>query len=141
MLDGSRDNRVSDTGKGASGVVLGVAEVGGGVPEAVGGLELALGVAEGAKLDGHAGADAQQRRQRALVKRQRALLRVDRPRRVQRRRVRRPRLQPHLHDVEWLAWFVRAVERVSLFSLLGCLFCCICICGYKRKLEREREVD
>ena len=105
MLNGTGDDGVGDAGEGAGGVVLAVAEVGAAAgARGVGGLEAALGVAEAAELDGHAGADAQQRRQRALVERQRALLRVDRPRRVQRRRVRRPRLQPHLDYVERLAW-------------------------------------
>ena len=104
VLNGTRDDGVGDTGEGAGGVVLAVAEIRAAArARGVSGLEVALGVAEGAKLDGHAGADTQQRRQRALVERQRALLRVDRPRRVQRRRVRRPRLQPHLDYVEWLA--------------------------------------
>ncbi len=103
MLNGARDDGIGNAGEGASGVVLAVAEVLGLLPPPlIGGLELALCEAEGTELDRDAGTNAEQRRQRALVKGERALLRVDGPRGVERRRVRRARLQAHLHYVERL---------------------------------------
>lgn len=119
MLNGARSDRVGDAGEGARGVVLAVAEVPGrrqGVAALVGGLEVPLREAEAAELDGHAGPDAQERRQRPLVEGQRALLRVDGLGGVERRRVRRPGLQAHFYYVEGLAW----IRGHELVSNLGC---------------------
>ncbi|CRK17599.1 hypothetical protein BN1723_011363 [Verticillium longisporum] len=99
VLDGAGEGRVGEAGKGAGGVVLAVGERVAGVAR----LEVAARLVEGAKLDRHAGADADERRQRALVEGERALILVDGRRRLEGRRVRRRRLEADLDDVEGLA--------------------------------------
>ncbi|KAJ2971622.1 hypothetical protein NUW58_g9364 [Xylaria curta] len=82
-------------------------------PGGVRGLEVPLRVAEGAELDRYARADAQQRRQRALVEGQRALLGVDGRGGVEGGAVLRRGLQTHLDDVEGLACAGRFRGRLT----------------------------
>jgi hypothetical protein len=73
MLDGAREDRVGDTGEGASAEVLAVGEFGAGVA----GLEPAAGGVEGAKLDGDASTNADKGGESALVEGEGALVLVD----------------------------------------------------------------
>lgn len=78
VLDGARQRRVGHAGEGARGKVLRVAEAGRAVAAAgVAGFEPAARGVECAELDGHAGADADEGRQRALVEGEGALVLVD----------------------------------------------------------------
>lgn len=99
VLNGARDDAVGETGERAGVVVLGVAQV----LAVVALLKVALGEAEAAKLHRHAGADAQERRQGALVKGERALLLPDGSGGVERSLVLRRGLQTHLDNVKGLA--------------------------------------
>ncbi len=101
MLDRARNDRVGDARERAGRVVLPITQVLDG-PGCVGRLEVPLRVAEGAELDRHARADAQERRQRALVEGQRALFRVDGGRGVEGRAILCRCLQTHFDDVEGL---------------------------------------
>lgn len=78
VLDGARQRRVGHAGEGTGGKVLRVAEAGRAVAAAgVASLEPAARGVECAELDGHAGADADEGRQRALVEGEGALMLVD----------------------------------------------------------------
>ena len=101
VLDGAGQRRVGHAGEGARREVLGVGE---GVGGLVAALEPAAGLMEGAELDRDAGADADERRERALVEGQGALLLIDRSRGREGARVGRRGLEADLDDVEGLAW-------------------------------------
>lgn len=103
VLNGARDYRVGDARERARRVVLSVAQVLLQRPRRVRRLEVPLRVAEGAELDRHARADAQERRQRALVEGERAFFRVDRRRSVEGGTVLCRGLQTHFDYVEGLA--------------------------------------
>lgn len=109
VLDRARDHRVGHARERARRVVLAVAQLLGGTAggkrvRGVRALEVPPRPPERAELDRHARADADERRQRALVEGERAFLGVDRARGVQGGAVRRGRLQTHFDDVEGLAW-------------------------------------
>lgn len=118
VLDGARDDAVGDAGEGARVVVLGVAEVPA-LPVAL--LKVPLGEAEAAELHRHAGADAQERRQRALVEGEGALLLPDRRRGLERSAVLRAGLQAHLDNVKGLACRPRSVSLCFIPGLCQCL--------------------
>lgn len=105
VLDGAGQRRVGHAGKGARGEVLRVAEVGRLVAVAgVASLEPAPRGVECAELHGHAGADADEGRQRALVEGERAFMLVDGGGGLERARVLVRRLETDFDDVKGLAW-------------------------------------
>jgi hypothetical protein len=100
VLNGTGEDRVGDTGKGARGVVLAVGEGPGGL---VALLEPAAGVVEGAELDRDAGADSDERCDGALVEGQGAFVFVDGSCGVDGTRVLGGGLEADLDNIEWLA--------------------------------------
>lgn len=107
VLDGARDDAVGDAGEGAGGVVLGVGEggAGGTAPEeGVLVLKVAAGGVEAAELDRDAGADAEERGERALVEGEGPLVAPDAGGGGEGRDAgRRGGLEADLDDVEGLA--------------------------------------
>lgn len=104
VLDRGGEDGVGDAGEGARREVLPVAEVGAlGTGGGVALLEPAPRGVEGAELDGDAGADADERRESALVEGEGALVAVDGGGGLQGARVLVRRLEADLDDVKGLA--------------------------------------
>lgn len=104
VLDGARQRRVGHAGEGARGKVLRVAEAGWVAAAGVAGLEPAARGVECAELDGHAGADADERRQRALVEGEGSFMLVDGSGGFEGARVLGRCLETDFDDVKGLAW-------------------------------------
>lgn len=117
VLDGARQRRVGHAGKGARGEVLRIAEAARLVAAAgVASLEPAPRRVECAKLQGHAGADADERRQRALVEGEGAFVLVDGGGGLEGARVLARRLETDFDDVKGLAWQVLVSSIVAMQS-------------------------
>jgi hypothetical protein len=107
VLDGARQRRVGHTGESTRGEVLRVAEIGRFVAVAgVASLEPAASGVECAKLHGHAGADTDEGRQRALVEGEGALMLVDGGGGFEGAGVLGRRLETDFDNVKGLAWQV-----------------------------------
>lgn len=105
VLDGARQRRVGHAGKGSGCEVLRVAEAGRLVAVAgVARLEPASRGVECAELHGHAGADADEGSQRALVEGEGAFMLVDGGGGLERARVLVRRLETDFDDIKGLAW-------------------------------------
>lgn len=105
VLDGARQRRVGHAGEGPRGKVLRVAEIRRAAAAAgVASLEPAPRGVECAELHRHAGADADERRQRALVEGEGAFVLVDGGGGFEGARVLRRCLETDFDDVKGLAW-------------------------------------
>lgn len=104
VLDGARQRRVGHAGEGARGKVLRVAEGGRVAAAGVASLEPAARGVECAELHGHAGADADERRQRALVEGEGSFMLVDGSGGFEGARVLGRCLETDFDDVKGLAW-------------------------------------
>lgn len=104
VLDRAGQHRVGQAGEGTGGKVLVVAQVALFAGRLVALLEGAAGLVEGAELDGDAGADADERREGALVEGEAALVLVDGGGGVEGRRVLGRCLEADFDDVEGLAY-------------------------------------
>lgn len=103
MLDRPGQRRIGNAGKGSGRKVLAVAEVGGFSMAGIASLQPPARSMESAELHGHAGADADEGRQRALVEGQGTLILVDGGGGLESAGVLVRRLQADLDDVKGLA--------------------------------------